>query len=166
MTADEALSFVQEHGIVLASAKGPIPRLAEAIAGEPIKGSWWAHPKSHQIFAIFQKIGDSPDILTCRLANRKITFVHRRLWPVLVRLADYLPADRLSLVRQEHTSSRHHVSRDTPFPAWVPPEVLEAAQGLTEQEARSTLGPWLLNGPPSRSVRPRAKTCAPVCRQR
>lgn len=54
MTADEALSFIREHGIVLASAKGPIPRLADAIAGESIRGSWWAHPKSHQIFDVFK----------------------------------------------------------------------------------------------------------------
>ena len=34
MTADDAMSFVREHGIVLASGKGPVPRLAEVIAGE------------------------------------------------------------------------------------------------------------------------------------
>ena len=60
MTADEAMSIVREHGVVLASAKGPVPRLAEIIAGESIKGSWWAHPKSHEIFAIFQEVGESP----------------------------------------------------------------------------------------------------------
>ena len=32
----------REHGIVLVSAKGPAPRLTEAIIGKPIKGSWWA----------------------------------------------------------------------------------------------------------------------------
>jgi hypothetical protein len=65
MTADEAMAIVCEHGVVLASAKGPVPRLAECIAGESIKGSWWAHPKSHEIFAIFQEVGESSDILTC-----------------------------------------------------------------------------------------------------
>jgi hypothetical protein len=157
MTVDDALSFVREHGIVLASAKGPVPRLAEAIAGEPIRGSWWAHPKSHQIFHIFQRISDSPDILICRLVDRKVTFVHRRLWPALVRLADNLPADQLSQVHEEHTPSGHHVSRDIPFPAWVPRKVLEEAQGLSEQEARSALGPWFLSGPTNRSTRSRVK---------
>lgn len=42
MTAAEMLDFVREHGIVLVSAKGPAPRLTEAIIGKPIKGSWWA----------------------------------------------------------------------------------------------------------------------------
>ena len=62
MNADTAMAFVRRHGMVLVSAKGPLPRLTEAIAGEPIKGSWWGHAKSHQIFAILQQLGDSPDI--------------------------------------------------------------------------------------------------------
>jgi hypothetical protein len=73
MTADQAMAIVREHGVVLASAKGPAPRLAELIAGESIKGSWWAHPRGHQIFAILQKKKKSPDILVCRLVNGKVT---------------------------------------------------------------------------------------------
>ena len=140
MTADEALSIVREHGIVLASAKGPVPRLVEIIAGEPIRGSWWGHPKSREIFSILQQISTSPEVLTCRLVNRKVTFVHRRLWPALVRLADSLPADQLSQVHEEHTSSGRHVSHDVPFPKWVPRIVLEEARRLSEREARSSLG--------------------------
>lgn len=142
MTADEAMSFVREHGVVLASAKGPVPRLAEVIAGETVKGSWWAHAKSHQVFAIFQQIGESPDILVCRLVNGKVTFVHRRLWPALVRVADHFHADQLAQVHQEHTASGHHVNHELPFPKWVPREVIEKAQRLSEQEACSALGPW------------------------
>lgn len=55
-TAEEALAFVREHGVVLASAKGPAPRLTEAIVGEPIRGSWWAHAQSHYIYAILQAV--------------------------------------------------------------------------------------------------------------
>ena len=51
-TSEEALAFVREHGVVLVSAKGTVPRLTEAIIGEPIKGSWWAHPQSHHIFTV------------------------------------------------------------------------------------------------------------------
>ena len=143
MTADEAMAIVREHGVVLASAKGPAPRLAEVIAGESIKGSWWAHPKGHQIFAIFQQMDASPDILVCRLVNGKVTFVHRRLWPALVRVAHRFQANQLAQVRQEHTPSGHHVSHELPFPEWVPPDVIEAAQRLSEQEACSALGPLL-----------------------
>lgn len=134
--------FVRERGVVLASAKGPAPRMTEFIAGEPISGSWWAHPKSHQIFAAFQAISQSRDILTCRLINRKLTLVHRRLWPALVRLAGRFSADQLAQVHQQHTPSGHHVSRTVAFPDWVPREVLAQSQRLGEQEARAALGIW------------------------
>ena len=141
MTADEAMAFVREHGVVLASAKGPVPRLADVIAGESIKGSWWAHAKSHEIFNIFQEVGESPDILVCRLVSGKVTFVHRRLWPALVRVAHRFQANHLAQVHQEHTLSGHHVTRELSYPKWVPPEVIEEAQRLSEQEACSALGP-------------------------
>jgi hypothetical protein len=96
MTADEAIAFVRECGVVLASGKGPVPRLTEAIVNGPIKGSWWGHPKSHQIYAILQAVADSRDILVCRLVDGKVTFVHRRLWPALVRLAKRFPPDRIA----------------------------------------------------------------------
>ena len=140
MTPVDAISFVWEHGVVLASARGPVPRLAEAIAGEAIQGSWWAHPKGRQIFAIFQKLAESPDILVCRLIDGKLTFVHRRLWPALTRLAKDFDPDRLAQVHQEHTRSGYHVKRDVPFPQWVPADVMEQAQRLSEQQARDALG--------------------------
>jgi hypothetical protein len=40
MSADDALAFVEEQGAVLLAGRGPLPRLVEAILGEPIKGSW------------------------------------------------------------------------------------------------------------------------------
>ena len=140
MTADDAMSFVREHGIVLASGKGPVPRLAEVIAGEPIKGSWWAHPNGRQIFAIFGMLSESPDILVCRLVEGKVTFVHRRLWPALVRAANHFRPEQLAQVHQEHTPSGYHVSREIPFPEWVPREVVDAAGRLSEEDARAALG--------------------------
>jgi hypothetical protein len=140
VTARQAIAFVREHGVVLAFGKGPVPRLAEVIVGEPIKGSWWAHPQGRQIFSVFQKLYDSPDILVCRLVGGKVTFVHRRLWPALVRLAGSFTSDQLAQVHEEHTASGRHVTKDVAFPAWVPRDVLDDAKGLSEQEARATLG--------------------------
>src|ERR1700758_527139 len=91
MTAREALEFVKRHGVVLMSARGAVPSLAEAIAGGPFKGSWWGHPKSKLMFDLFDVVGDSGEVLTCRLVGGKVTYVHRRLWPALVRLAGRLP---------------------------------------------------------------------------
>jgi hypothetical protein len=144
MTAEEAAAFVREHGVVLVSAKGAVPRLTEAIVDEPIKGSWWAHPKSHHIFAILQTVTESENILVCRVVDGRVTLVHRRLWPALVRVADRFPPDQIAQVREEHTPSGRHVSREVPFPKWVPAEVKEDAEGIGEQEALVALGPWVL----------------------
>ena len=142
MTAAEALAFVEEHGVVLVSARGPVPNLAETIAGEPIKGSWWSHPKSHRIFAILEVVTESEEVLVCRLVKGKITLVHRRLWPALVRLAASFPPDRISKVKQEHTSSGRHVNKEVPFPDWVPPKVMKQAKSLNEEQALAALGEW------------------------
>lgn len=142
-TAEEALAFVREQGVVLISAKGAAPSLTEAIVGEPVKGSWWAHPQSHKIFAILETIRQSEQILVCRLMDGKLTLVHRRLWPSLVRLAHRFAPERLGSILEEHTPSGRHVSSAVPFPQWVPPDVMEQAKTLNEMEASITLGPWL-----------------------
>src|SRR5258707_15776391 len=104
MTSRQALAFIREHGVVLESARGPVPSLAEVVAGEPVRGSWWSHPKSHEIFAVTRAVRNSDDVLVCRLINRKITFVHRRLWPALVRAAGRLGRAHLSRVSEVHTT--------------------------------------------------------------
>jgi len=142
MTPAEALAFVEQCGLVLVSARGPVPRLTEAIVNEPIEGSWWGHPKSHHIFAILEAVCDSDDILVCRLVNGKLTLVHRRLWPALVRMAKRFPAQNVSKIRQEHTAAGHHVNHETSFPGWVPADVSEQAKGMGEEEALALLGPW------------------------
>src|SRR6266700_4193192 len=48
--------------------------------GAPIRGSWWAHPKAHEIFRILEAVSDRSDILVCRLVDGKVTYIHRRIW--------------------------------------------------------------------------------------
>jgi len=138
------ISFVEQHGIVLASAKGPVPSLAEAIAGEPIIGSWWSHPKAQVIFDALSEIDDDVDIRCFKLVDGKVTFVHRRLWPALVRLAreGRIPAERAASVQQEHMPTGEHRNLVTPFPDWVPEDVAAAAERLSTDSARSQLGAW------------------------
>jgi hypothetical protein len=141
-SAEDALAFVREHGVVLLAAKGPAPRLTEAIIGAPIKGSWWAHPRSHFIFRMLNAVTASSDVLACRMIDGKVTLVHRRLWPALVRLSDRFPAERLAQVHEEHTPSGRHIRRDVPFPQWVPGDIAKAARAMTEQDALAAWGAW------------------------
>ncbi|MDQ6651358.1 MAG: hypothetical protein M3Y84_01305 [Acidobacteriota bacterium] len=140
MTTAEAISFIKEHGVVLASARGPVPRLTEAIVNEPIKGSWWVHPKSHQIFTVLQAVTHSEDVLVCRLVNGKVTFIHRRLWPALVRVAKRFPSAQIAQVHEGHTPSGRHITRKVPFPKWVPTRVVEQAKSMSEKKALDALG--------------------------
>jgi hypothetical protein len=82
----DVMPTLVEHGMLLASARGPIPNVAEIVAGEPIKGSWWGHPAGHDIFGVLNDLAASPDVVRLRLVRGKVTLVHRRLWPALVRL--------------------------------------------------------------------------------
>src|SRR5216684_2175259 len=112
MTSRQALVFIRTHGVVLESARGPVPSLAEVIAGEPVRGSWWSHPKSYEIFAVTRAVRDRDDVRVCRLINGKITFVHRRLWPALVRVAGVFAPGHISRVREIHTSSGRHETKE------------------------------------------------------
>jgi hypothetical protein len=143
MTSRQALAFIRKHGVVLEAAQGPAPSLAEVIAGEAFRGSWWSHPKSREIFAVTRAIRDSDDVLVCRLIKGKVTLVHRRLWPALVRAAGRFPSDHLSQVREVHTSSGRHVTKEIPFPDWVPSSVRAAARSLSEEAVLAEFAAWI-----------------------
>ena len=142
MNPKQAVAFVRRHGIVLQAARGPVPSLAEEIAGGPIRGSWWGHPKGHEIFCVTEAVCESPDVLVCKLVDGKVTFVHRRLWPAIVKLSSRFRKDQLAKVWNEHTPTGAHRSRRVPFPEWVPGEVMRHAERLSIPEAEQILSPW------------------------
>jgi len=143
MTPAQALAFVAKHGIVLERARGPVPCLVEAIVGEPVSGSWWAHPKARHIFKVLGAVADSRDVVRCRLVNDKVTYAHKRVWPALVRLADRIGERRLDRHDQEHTTTGAHRTVTTPFPKWVPADVSAAAKKLDEGRALAMIAPFV-----------------------
>ena len=140
MTAREALAFVKANGIVLESARGPAPSLAAAIAGEPIRGSWWKHRKASQIFRCTRAVRASKEILVCRLLGGKVTYVDRRLWPAVVKLRDQIEPKYLSAIREIHTPQGTHKISAVAFPKWVPAEVAVEAKNLSASKAAEMLG--------------------------
>ena len=130
---------MREHGIVLQSAHGPLPNLADQIAGEPIHGSWWGHPAGKDIFRALTRLLASPDVVATRLVEGKVTLVHRRLWPALVRVADRFPAERLAAIDEVHTETGVHRTVAIHFPEWVPDDDVAAGALLTVDEALSLL---------------------------
>ena len=146
MTPRQGLAFVKRHGVVLQAARGPVPSLAEAIAGGPIRGSWWGHARAHEIFEVAEAVSDSDELLVCKLVDGKVTYVHRRLWPAFVKLAARFRKAQLARVWNEHTSSGAHRSRSTPFPDWVPADVAREAERLSLAQAERLLLPYLALG--------------------
>ncbi|HEU4834064.1 MAG TPA: hypothetical protein VFS90_06615 [Pyrinomonadaceae bacterium] len=142
-TLEEALTFVETAGIVLESAHGRVASFADFVAGERVT-RWWGHPKGRLIFTLTRAIRDSPDVLTCRLIDGKVTYVHRRLWPALVKLSGEFEKSGLAAIREEHSPEGKHVTRVTEFPEWVPADVLTKSKRLTQREARSMLATVLL----------------------
>jgi hypothetical protein len=140
VTIDEALRFIRTHGVVLESGLGPVPSLAGAIAGEPIRGSWWGHARGREIFAMTRAVRENADVLVCRLIDGKITYVHRRLWPALVRVAERFPRKHLAQVHERHLPSGKHANEVVPFPDWVSRELATAASALDEEAALAELG--------------------------
>jgi hypothetical protein len=116
----DPLAWVYEQEVVLQSARGPVPNLAEQIVGEPIRGSWWGHPSGHEIFAVLNRVRASGDVVATRLIEGRVTLVHRPIWPALVRVADRFPAERLAALDEQHTDSGGPPDRRGPVPGVGP----------------------------------------------
>lgn len=150
LTRSQVLASLKHHGVMLEGGHGPVPNLVELIAGEPVKGNWWSHLQSHSIFALTRAVRASPNVLTCRVVNGKITFVHRRVWPALVRLAYLFPKDTLAAIQEVHTRTGAHRVISIPFPKWVSDDVEAAGLGLSPEQALLSLGSWAANRPHQR----------------
>lgn len=99
---------------------------------------------SHEIFELTQEIRKRDDVLVCRLVEGKVTFVHRRLWPALLRAARHFPKKHLAQVREVHSKSGQHVVKELAFPKWVTAEISTEARRLSEEEALQSIGGWCL----------------------
>jgi hypothetical protein len=157
LTPAQALAFVERYGIVCEAARrAGIPSLVDAIAGEAVHGNWWSHRHSREIFALTRAVRAAPQLLVCRLVDGKITFVHDRLWPALVRAAGRFPRECLARLHEVHTTRGNHVVEETAFPDWLPAALASTAKHLTEKDAIDAL----------RVVLPKAASAVPPLRRR
>ena len=139
MNSEEALRFVESHGVVLASANGPVPRMSEVIAGESMHGSWWGHPKVGEIYATLGSLQESPDVLVCRVVVGKITFVHRL---TLARAHSCRPPIPIGAPRHDRAAPRQsgrHENCRTPVPLWADADSLERS---TMPASKRPSTPW------------------------
>jgi hypothetical protein len=86
VTCRDVTLELEQYGLLLMQ-DARIRSVVGILAGGALKGSWWSHPASHAMFHCLEQVGDSPDVLTCRLVARKVTFLHRALWPPFLTVA-------------------------------------------------------------------------------
>lgn len=63
-----------------------MPCFVEAVTGEPVRGSWWGHPRGQLIFSLAEGLEDSDQVLVIKLLDGTATFVDRSVWPELLAM--------------------------------------------------------------------------------
>jgi hypothetical protein len=77
---------LETGGLLLLQDKS-FPSVVTLVTRGPVHGSWWAHPRSHEIFRCASAIAADPGVLVTKLLDGKVTFVHKRLWPAVLAVA-------------------------------------------------------------------------------
>ena len=80
-----AFTALKKYGLLLLNDPA-LPSLCRLVAGARVRGSWWAHPGAQEIFKVYDALEDHPDVLLLKLISRKVTYVHRQLWPQIVAI--------------------------------------------------------------------------------
>jgi len=86
MGLSDLLTRLEQDGLLLMS-DAKLPSVVSCVVGGPIRGSWWSHPRGREIYALLQQLEAHEDVLSAKLVDKKVTFVHRRLWPAFLSIA-------------------------------------------------------------------------------
>jgi hypothetical protein len=84
--AKRVLAVLRTRGWLL-QADPVTPSVAGLVADSPVRGSWWAHPDANRIYWVLEELEKSVDVLQVKLVKKKLTLVHRALWPALFAVA-------------------------------------------------------------------------------
>jgi hypothetical protein len=59
---------LKDHGLLL-QTDANLANVCALVAGAPVRGSWWAHPRSHEIFRVTRELAEHPDVLVNKLIS-------------------------------------------------------------------------------------------------
>jgi hypothetical protein len=85
MTLADLLDRLREFDLLL-DTDPRFPSITGLVVGDAVRGSWWAHPQSHEVFHLSCELRDHPDVLMAKLVSGKVTLIHRPLWPAIVSI--------------------------------------------------------------------------------
>ena len=80
------LAALEDLGLLLEQDR-ELPNVVTLVTGDAPRSSWWSHPKGRLVFAVLSRLAEHEDVLFTKLLARKVTLVHRRLWPSLLAVA-------------------------------------------------------------------------------
>jgi hypothetical protein len=123
---------LERYGLLLAH-DGELPSVTLIVAGEPIRGSWWGHTLGHTIYDLLGAFQDRSGKLDAKIIDGKVTYVHPRLWPAFLALAQHAPEARLAKLPPAAVALYRHVERHGPIRAdALPPTLTSAPRELTK----------------------------------
>jgi hypothetical protein len=82
MKFEDLLERLQELDLLL-DTDPKFPSVTGLIVGDAVRGSWWTHPQAKEIYRLSCALHDHPDVLAVKLISKKVTLVHRPLWPAI-----------------------------------------------------------------------------------
>jgi hypothetical protein len=82
---DEALAFLRKERVLSLTDTRGLRSLVGEVLGK-VHGSWWGHPEGGRVYAIASELERSHEVLGAKLVDGKVAFVHRALWPHLLRV--------------------------------------------------------------------------------
>ena len=80
------LDALRQRGLLL-QFDNTLASITGLVTGETIRGSWWGHPRAHEIHAVARSLRARDDVLITKLVASKLTYVHRQLWASLLAVA-------------------------------------------------------------------------------
>jgi hypothetical protein len=83
---ERARAALDRIGLLLFSDPA-LPSLVGLLVDEPLRTSWWGHPRGPVIYEAMNRLEDDPRVVATKLVAGKVTYVDVRLWPALVALA-------------------------------------------------------------------------------
>ncbi len=104
--AQEAIAFIHERRILLATGRCSLPALAEAIAGRALTGSWMADREVFRIYAMRKAVTKARSVVAVPLVLGKETLLDRSLAPAVARLAADPARRQIALSRLPPVSRR------------------------------------------------------------
>ena len=74
-------------GGLLLESDPRLPCVTQIIVGRRLRSSWWADPRTTLIYRVLQRLHKNSDVLAAKLVDGKVTLIHRKLWPAILRVA-------------------------------------------------------------------------------